>query len=141
MTDGTIRNFADPTKSFVEFDTTLSGQYHIVVRHRNHLAIMDSALQVLDGGFTPVAYDFSTRQSRAYGTNPMAQVALSRFAMIGGDGNIDGGVDAIDRNTIWQPQNGLAGYLAGDFNLDGGTDAIDRNTVWKPNNGTGTQVP
>ena len=35
----------------------------------------------------------------------------------------------------------LPAILGGDFNLDGGVDAIDLNTIWRPNNGIGTQVP
>ena len=65
----------------------------------------------------------------------------SFFAMLGGDGNGDGGIDAIDKNIVWRPANGTAGYLGGDFNLDGGVDAIDKNSVWRLKNGTGTQVP
>jgi hypothetical protein len=71
----------------------------------------------------------------------MKQLGTGIFGMIGGDGNGDGGVDAIDRNAVWRPGNGTAGYLQADFNLDGGADAIDRNTIWRPNNGSGTQVP
>ncbi|MEK7671855.1 MAG: hypothetical protein AAB344_06515, partial [Bacteroidota bacterium] len=138
LTDGSIKDFVDTTKNYVEFDTT-AGNYYIVVRHRNHLAIMSATSQTLTG--TTTSYNFTTAQGQAYGTNPMKQVAAGRFAMYAGDGNGDGGVDAIDRNTVWRPQNGSGGYLAGDFTLDGGVDAIDRNTMWRPNNGIGTQVP
>ncbi len=138
LTDGSIKDFVDTTKNYVEFDTT-AGNYYVVVRHRNHLAIMSATSQTLTG--TTASYNFTTSQGQAYGTEPMKQVAAGRFAMYAGDGNGDGGVDAIDRNTVWRPQNGFGGYLAGDFNLDGGVDAIDRNTMWRPNNGIGTQVP
>jgi hypothetical protein len=140
LTNGSICSFSDTTKTYAQFVSTAAGQYYIVVRHRNHLAIMSSSSQSLDASTSPGVYDFTTSMSQAFGTDPMEAVG-SFFALLGGDGNGDGGVDAIDKNTVWRPTNGTSGYLEADFNLDGGVDAIDVNTVWRPNNGTGTQVP
>ncbi len=140
LADGTIRDFLDTTKSYLGFTGVAAGSYYVVVRHRNHLAVMTAAPVSLSAGAPPSPYDFSTGQGKAYGTNPMRAVG-SRFAMAGGDGNGDGGVDALDRNTVWRVQNGTNGYFGGDFNLDGGVDALDVNLIWRPNNGSGTQVP
>jgi hypothetical protein len=140
LTDGTIRDFVDTTKAYVRFGGVPPGNYYIVVRHRNHLAVMSSALVALDAGTSPVVYDFSTDQAKAYGTNALRAVG-TRFAMPGGDGTRDGGVDAFDKNTVWHVQNGMNGYLAGDYNLDGGVDAFDVNLTWLLNNGSATQVP
>jgi hypothetical protein len=140
MNDGTIRDFGDTTKSYVGFSGALAGNYYIVISHRNHLAIMSSAPVSLDAGTSPVAYDFSTGQARAFGTNPLRPVG-TRYAMPGGDGTGDGGVDAFDRITVWRVQAGSSGYLSGDFNLDGGVDSTDVNLFWLPNNGSATQVP
>jgi hypothetical protein len=65
------------------------------------------------------------------------------YAFKAGDGNGDGGVDALDLNAIWRPSNGTTWSYAkyADFNLDGGIDAIDANAYWRPNNGSATQVP
>jgi hypothetical protein len=140
LTDGTIRDFSDTTKSYVALTGALAGNYYIVVSHRNHLAVMSSTSVALDAGTSPVAYDFSTGQDKAYGLNPLRHVG-TRYAMPGGDGTKDGGVDAFDRNLVWRLQNGTNGYIGGDFNLDGGVDALDLNLVWRPNNGSATQVP
>jgi hypothetical protein len=140
LTDGTIRDFSDTTKNYVAFPAAAAGNYYVVVRHRNHLAVMSSSRVSLDAGTSPVAYDFSTGQAKAYGTNPMRLMG-TKYAMAGGDGTGDGGVDAFDKITIWRVQNGTSGYLSGDFNLDGGADAFDVNLVWRPNNGSATQVP
>jgi hypothetical protein len=140
LTDGTIRDFSDTTKSYVALAGAPPGNYYIVVSHRNHLAVMSSSAVALDAGPSPVAYDFSTGQGTAYGLNPLRHVG-TRYAMPGGDGTKDGGVDAFDRNLVWRLQNGTNGYLGGDFNLDGGVDALDLNLVWRPNNGSSTQVP
>ncbi len=140
MTDGTIRNFADTTKSYVGLTGAPAGNYYIVISHRNHLSVMSSSLVGLDAGTSPVVYDFSTGQTQAWGTNAMKAVG-TRYAMTGGDGTGDGGVDVLDRNLVWRVQNGTLGYLKGDFNLDGGIDILDLNLVWRPNNGSATQVP
>jgi hypothetical protein len=101
---------------------------------------MSSSAVALDAGTSPVVYDFSTGQDKAYGLNPLRHVG-TRYAMPGGDGTKDGGVDGLDRNLVWRVQNGTNGYLGGDFNLDGGVDGLDLNLVWRPNNGSATQVP
>jgi len=73
----------------------------------------------------------------------MKAMSDGAFALKTGDANADGGVDAIDKNSYWRPNNGTpwAYEKYSDFNLDGGIDAIDANTYWRPNNGSGTQVP
>lgn len=139
LTDGTIRDFGDTTKNYVGFSGAPAGNYYIVISHRNHLAVMSSGPVSLDAGTSPVAYDFSTGQARAFGTNPLRLVG-TRYVMPGGDGTGDGGVDAFDRNTVWRVQNGTSGYLSGDFNLDGGVDSLDVDLIWLPNNGSATQV-
>jgi len=116
--------------------------YHIVIKHRNHLAVMSASAITLSSSSSSL-YNFTTAQSQAYGTNPMRSLETDVFGMRAGDGNSDGGVDALDKNLIWRPQNGTTWEYTryGDFNLDGGIDALDLNLKWRPNNGTGTQVP
>jgi len=125
----------------VSFPGLASGNYYLVLYHRNHLAIMSANAVALSA--SGALYDFSSAQVQAYGIAPMAEVEPGVFAMRAGDGNKDGGIDALDRNNEWRPQNGTTWTYQklGDFNLDGGIDAIDRNLYWRPNNGTATQVP
>lgn len=123
---------------------TLEGEksYYVVLSHRNHLTTMSSAPIPLSGG-AYTSYDFTTAQNKAYGTNPMKAMTDGAYAFKAGDGNGDGGVDALDLNAIWRPSNGTTWSYAkyADFNLDGGIDAIDANAYWRPNNGSATQVP
>ncbi len=51
------------------FLTTAPGNYYIIIRHRNHLAIMSAAPVALNS--SSALYDFTTAQTQAYGTNPM----------------------------------------------------------------------
>jgi hypothetical protein len=133
LTDGTIRNFSDTTKSYVEFDTTLSGQYNLVVRHRNHLGVMDSSFQSLDGSTAPVAYDFSTRQGKAYSTDYVARPPMvlvgTQYAMYAGDvtgnGQLKFSGTGNDRGPIFTRVGGVSlvatinGYYNEDTNMNG----------------------
>jgi len=61
--------------------------------------------------------------------------------MISGDGNADGFVDIIDRNSVWSLQAGNSGYLPGDFNMNGNVKNQDKNDNWRINLNRSSQVP
>lgn len=89
-------------------------------------------------------YDFTTGAGQYYGGAAAAkEVEPGVWAMIAGDANSDGTVNAIDFNGHWLPQNGTAYNYSktGDFNLDGTINAVDYNNYWLLNNGKATQVP
>ncbi len=142
LSDGTIRNFSDTTKSYVEFDTTLTGDYYLVIQHRNHIAVMCSTAQMMDGNTLPTVYNFSSAQNKAYGTSPLILVDSSPdsvYAMYSGDVNLNGLINAADRLVV-KNNNGLSGYNVGDVNLSALVNAADRLVV-KNNTGIQTQVP
>ena len=140
LTNGTLRGFADTTQTSIAFDSIAAGKYYVVIRHRNHLAIMSSQKDSIDNNSAAVAYDFSTGQTQAWGTNAMKAVG-TRFALFAGNGNGDGSINAVDRNSIWRVQNGSFGYTGGDFDLNGAVNAVDQNGYWRVNNGNFSQVP
>lgn len=141
LTDGTIRNFTN-TANYVEFDTTIAGSYYLVVRHRNHLGIMSLASMKVDGSTSPTPYNFSTAQTQAFGTNPMAAVG-ARFGLFAGDTNSDGFVTSTDFNAF-NPKfvSAATGYEIPDWNLDGFVTSTDFN-LFNPNfvSARATQVP
>jgi hypothetical protein len=101
---------------------------------------MSSQKDSIDNNSTAVAYDFSTGQAQAYGTNALKAVG-TRFALFAGNGNGDGSINAVDRNSVWRVQNGSFGYTGGDFDLNGAVNAVDQNGYWRVNNGNFSQVP
>jgi hypothetical protein len=126
LTDGMIRSFTDTTKSYVEIEAPV-GSYYVVVRHRNHLAIMSANPVALS--HTAALYDFTTAQTQAYGTAPM-QLVGTKYAMYSGDANQNGVVSFTgspnDRDNILlligfsDLTNSVSGvYNNADFNLDG----------------------
>lgn len=128
--------------SQVEFKGIVPGNYYIVIRHRNHLAIM-SANPVSLSFTNSLFYDFSTAQTQAYGTNPMKDLGGGVFGLIGGDGNADGIVDyPNDILDLWFQNFGLTGYFDSDSNMDGLVDyPNDILSIWYPGLGLSTQVP
>ncbi len=118
-----------------------SGNYYIVIRHRNHLAVQ-SASAVPIGTTSPTSpYDFTTSMSNAYGSNAMKQLTTTSYGLYAGDGDGSGRVNATDLVGVWVPQNGQLGLLGGDCNLSSRVNATDLIQCWFPNNGRATQVP
>ena len=123
----------------LRFDFVPEGKYYIVVRHRNHLAIMSSSPVMISNSSS--LYDFTTSKTQAYGINPMLNLGNNVYGMYGGDGDANGGVSSADRNDVWRVENGRKGYLQGDFDLNGTVDNNDLNLHWSKVNGNLTQVP
>ena len=133
---------ADSTQlNYIIFPEVSPGNYYIVIKHRNHLAIMSAAPVALSKAST--LYNFTDAQSKAYpiGGNPMVSLGGSpeKFGMIAGDANGDGGVYAEDY-TLYKLGQGNEGYKLEDLNLDGGVYAEDY-TIYKLNQGKETSVP
>jgi hypothetical protein len=138
-TDGTIVDTNGVSQLII--NSVAPGSYYIVIRHRNHLAIMSAAPVALSGA--SALYDFTTAQTQAYGTNPMFALTGGAFAMVAGDANSDGQVTSTDFN-IYYPKflSAVTGYDPCDWNLDGQITSSDFN-AYNPNfyNARSTQVP
>ena len=127
-------------QSAVAFADLTPGPYHVVVRHRNHLAVMSAEPVDFSGG--PIAYDFTTGLETAYSSGAPALVDLGggAWGLIGGDADGDGRVAAPD-NVAWLGANGSSpGYLGTDLDLSGRIGAPDK-VEWLGANGSVTQVP
>ena len=141
LRDGSIRNMADTTKAFVEYDTA-DGPYFIVVRHANHLPVMSAEAQPLSVS-SSTTFDFSLAVAQAYGSEAMEQVTTSgppRYGLIAGNASgAAGRVNAADRQVV-KAQLGLTGYRAGDLNLNGAVNTQDESIV-RTNTGRETDIP
>jgi photosystem II stability/assembly factor-like uncharacterized protein len=125
----------------LEFTGLSAGNYYVVVRHRNHLAIMTASAISLSS--SSAQYNFCTAQSQAFGINPMKDLGSGNFAMIAGDMDGDGNIDySNDLLNKWLPSFGFYGYLSEDTNLNSDVDYTeDLLNDWLPNFGFATQVP
>ncbi len=103
------------------FTASTPGNYYLVVRHRNHLAVMSANAMTLSLAST--LFDF-TQSGNSYGVDSQWQVAPSVYAMIAGDASGDGFIDINDFTDADNNQFN-SGYLLYDANLDGFIDIND----------------
>ena len=139
MNDGSIHDIDG--SDHINFSEVSGGDYYIVIKHRNHLAVMSANTVSLPNSSD---YDFTTGNDKYYGGSSGAiQLETGVWGMIAGDANSDGSIDAVDKNNIWRVENGTTWSYTkySDFNLDGNLDAVDKNNFWRPNNGLSSQVP
>lgn len=114
--DGTIVDI-DGT-SPIAFKGIDPGNYHIAVRHRNHLGIRTAAAQAL-ALETPATYNFTTAATQANGTNAMVNVG-SVYAMWAGDVNRDGKItNASAPSDINQVIGAVANYSGNTLHASG----------------------
>ena len=140
MTNGTIRSFTDTSKHYVEFADSLSGNYYLIVRHRNHLAVMSANPAEVERDTVSGGYNFSTGQDRTYGSEPaMIQLSTGIYGLYAGDADASGDITILDR-AAWRTENGTDGYLDSDFDLSGDVTILDR-VIWRLNNSMISFVP
>jgi Glycosyl hydrolases family 31 TIM-barrel domain/Glycosyl hydrolase family 31 C-terminal domain len=135
--DGTLADL-DGT-SPVRFSEISPGTYYIVIKHRNHLAVMSASPVILPNSS---AYDFTTSSDKYYGsTEGAVKLETNVWGMIAGDANGNGQIQNNDSEDIWKPANGISGYKNADYNMNGEVQNNDNENYWKVNNGRGSQVP
>ncbi len=126
LTDGSI---IDPNDDGVTFLNATAGNYFIVVRHRNHLAVISAAATALPNTNT---YSFSGAASQAMGANQLKNIGTGIFALHAGDFNSDGIISVADYNLFTTQGSGLNSYFTTDANLDRNVTIADFN-LYQPN--------
>mgnify|MGYP000847710596 CR=1 FL=1 len=123
-----------PTYTFSEISDSL----FVVIRHRNHLAVMSSHGLTLTGN--TYSYDFTDGITKAFGgEDGYKQLEEGIFGMAGGDADADGNVFMSDR-TLWRGELGTtSAYHSTDFDMDGNIFMSDR-TLWRSNLGTSNPI-
>ncbi len=111
------------------FSAAASGNYYIVIKHRNSVETWSASGVTFTKGST-ASYDFTTAASQAYGNNE-TEVSTGVFAIYSGDCNQDGYVDPLDLSLVDQDSfNYVAGMaLATDVNGDKYVDPLDLSIV------------
>lgn len=131
LTSGKIVNYVDGSPIKID-----SGNYYIVIRHRNHLAVITKDEQFL----TPTLHSFDfTRAELLFGGSNAAKLVDDAFsgrryfALIAGDANGDGFVNELDYNAsneaTWQ-QHDAEGYVNSDTDMNGIVTTRDANYSW-----------
>ncbi len=108
----------------------IDGAYYIVLKHRNHMAIM-SRTSIQFSKDQNVVYDFTTSMNKAYGYRPMVQMPSGAWAMWAGDANLDGVITALDFTLLANARSQRkSGYVLTDITLDGVVNQEDIDLLW-----------
>ena len=108
---------------------TAADNYYIVIRHRNHLAVMSSTSVILPN---VAPYDFTVSAAKALGTTQQTEVQTGVFALYSGDFDSNGTLSVTDFN-LYQTQSSLINqYVDADGNLDRNVTVTDFN-LYQPN--------
>jgi len=138
MNDGSVKSIDGI--SLIQFDTVLQYSLFVVIRHRNHLAIMSASQP--DEVNDIFCYDYSSDEWQVFGgANGHKEIAPGVWGMIGGDANGDGTINEADRLESWYPVAGKTGYYGGDVNMDSQVNNRDKNDVWYLNFGKSEILP
>ncbi|MEO6696159.1 MAG: plastocyanin/azurin family copper-binding protein [Ignavibacteria bacterium] len=117
----TILNTAG--NGLLNFANASSGNYFIIVRHRNSLETWSSTAQGFTAGSTTI-YNFTTAANKAFGNN--LTFKLGKFTNYSGDVNQDGIIDGSDLSFIDNDANNfVSGYVSTDVNGDTIVDGSD----------------
>ena len=132
--DGDI--MAADGSSYVTLNGLTNGDYHVAIRHRNHLGMMTATPVYLDAN-APML-DFTDPNFQTWGTNARFNMG-GTMVMVAGDATGDGAITAADRSDIWNNRN-TQSYMMQDCDMNGATTAADRNISYN-NRNTIEQLP
>jgi hypothetical protein len=137
--DGTLIN-DDGTLAEIEIPS-IEGEkdYYLVLKHRNHLAVMSNSVQALNGTSSS-QYDFTTGSGQFYGTDGALDLGSGVWGMISGDGDQNAGIYLGDYILYKNTQGNESYEEKADFNLDSGV-YLEDYIIYKTNQGKESKVP
>ena len=115
-----------------------SKEYHVVLRHRNHLGIISASPILLSLGST-ANLDFTTSSTTANGgVNALTDLGDGRYAIYAGDQTGNGQIQNSDITGVAFSLGG-SGYDNADIDLNNQIQNSDINSLIYPNLGKGEQ--
>ena len=116
---------------------SLTNSLFVVIRHRNHLAVLSSAGATLAGDI--YSYDFTTDLAQAYGGTAGYKMSGSKAVMKAGDIDQDENIFVSDYNRWATGFGATNGYHNSDLDMDKNVFVSDYNK-WATNFGSTTSV-
>lgn len=125
LQDGSVLDAITATPG-LNFEEVAAGNYYIVVRSRNHLAVLSAnTVSLPNSASTP--YDFTQAENVA-GVNQLIAVDVANSALIAGDIDANGIINVSDYNMYIANTAILNAYNDADCNLDNSVTTDDFNT-------------
>lgn len=126
--NGTVKDI-DGTAGVRFYQLSAAANYHIAVRHRNHLAIASAIAPSISNSLT---IDLSAADNVMGNTGQLAWIATNTYGMAAGDMTANGVVTVADFQVLSSQMAQMNQYLAADNNLDGNVLVQDFNQ-YQPN--------
>ncbi len=123
MNDGVIVDI-DGTSNGVNFSELEEENYYLVLRHRNHLAVISKDAVNLQN--TSI-FDFSIPSNVSGGESQLAELGDGRYGLFAGDFDSNGVVTVDDFNLFNSQMATLNQYLDGDVDFDRAVTVSDYN--------------
>ena len=119
-----------------------TGNYYIIVKARNHSAVMSVGLLNLKKDSSSL-WNFTISADASFGSGSTKEMETDVWAVWAGDVNRDGEITTEDY-TLWynSARTGESGFLDTDINMDGQVTTSDY-TIWYNNAriGAGSKIP
>ena len=139
QSDGDIVN-AEDVETAPEFPEIRPGDYYVVVRHRNHLAIMSKTAQTFKAkGDTPYTDIDLTVLSNVYGTGGIKELEIGVYGMYAGETNDSGIITNADKSAVIADLDKV-GYYKADTNFSGIVTNADKSFIIE-NTDKASEVP
>ena len=118
----------------LRFGIEITDNLFAVVYHRNHLGILSAYPLTLLGD--EYIYNFTSGEGQVFGgINGHKEIGAGIWGMMAGNGDGNNEIDNKDKDDVWLPENGYAGYYSGDFDLNGQVETADKTPLWEINAG------
>jgi hypothetical protein len=132
--DGTVVD-TDGTSpvSFANSILTIGKNLYMVIRHRNHLAVMSANTSAFNAGV--YNYNFTTGLAQAFGGGKGFKQVGAKYVMVSGDIDNDGGIYVSDYNRWASGFGRTNGYNSADLDMDGNVFVSDYSK-WATNFGS-----
>ena len=111
----------------VAFGSVSSGDYYLVVYHRNHLPVMSSQKVYVENNGT-LQYDFTTDVSKAYGDKALVELGSGKFGMLAGDADGNSIINNLDYNAVAK-NIFTKNYQPGDVDMNGLVNVLDYSFI------------
>ncbi len=123
--DGALIDPLTLTEGAVFQNLNNSTDYQMIVRPRNHLAIVsENTINFPQSE----SYDFTQQSNVLLGSTQLVDMEDGYFALLAGDFNADGVITVADLNGYLAASSSINTYNAADFNLDDTVTVSDFNT-------------
>ncbi|MEQ9298494.1 MAG: hypothetical protein RIF33_08025 [Cyclobacteriaceae bacterium] len=142
MSDGSIKATNGTSDLTISLSGNTGADFYVVVYHRNHLPIMSANEISESGGVYSIDFTSNSANTYLGGTALAALSGGKLGMIAGdADNNNSIGISDLTNWRSQNGDVFSYGSSTADFNLDGQVNAVDRNDFQQPNSGKSSQVP